>query len=58
VHGIQIEKVGLTEIDAMEYFAQVLAPAGGKIIDAPNLVAAIQESADERRSDESGGACH
>ncbi len=42
VHGVEIEKIGLAEVHVAENFAQVFAFSGGEVIDASNLLAALQ----------------
>ena len=49
--GIEIENVGFAEVDLAEHLGEIFAPAGGEVVDAPDLVAALQQSADQRRSD-------
>ena len=56
-HRAGVADVGLLQRGAVgQGVAQVLAPAGGQVVDREDRVAARQEGVDEVRSDEAGAA--
>jgi hypothetical protein len=58
-HGGAIPDVRLNEASAgAEGRVEVLAPAGGEVVDRRQLVAAGNEGVDEVRADEPRPACH
>ena len=43
VHGVEVENVGLAEVDAIENVGDVFPLAGGVVVDATHLLAAGQQ---------------
>jgi len=45
--SVEIEDAHLAEVDATEYFGEILAPAGGEVIDAAHFIAPTQKGTDQ-----------
>jgi hypothetical protein len=43
MHDVEVEDVGLTEVDAIENSVEVLTFAGGEIVHATHLIALSQD---------------
>ena len=56
MHRVKVEDIRFTEVDAVKNFSEIFPPAGGKIVDATDLLPALQKSANKRRSDKPGRA--
>ena len=58
-HGIAVAHVGLHEAGSLGQRAlEVLAPAGGEVVDDRDLVALLEDGVHHVRADEAGPACH
>ena len=56
MHGVEIDDVGFSEVDAIENIVEIFAFPGGEVIDAAHLVAAGKDGACQGRSDEAANA--
>ena len=58
-HGVAVGDARLVEPRAgRERAVEVLAPAGGEVVDDADVVAALEQGVDEVRADEAGAAGH